>query len=202
MISFADSIPPDSRLPDVDDAEEGFRDHGSRWIRHLEIGLDEEALEQFQSAYRIHEERLLAAGIGRIFPGLPELLALCRRNGIAAAMGADAARDYLLDVSDRHGLDGLFETAFCTEEFGVGSADEMFEEILRRCEVNPSETLALGTRSSYFEAARNLDLLTIGCGWGLHCRNSLQEADLQAPTLDHLRNAIERADNLAAKHLS
>ena len=52
-------------------------------------------------------------------------------------------RSYLMAVSDRHRLDSLFDLSLCTEEFGVGSADEMFAEIMHYHEVNPS---AIGKR--------------------------------------------------------
>lgn len=199
LISFADAIPHDVRLPDAIRAEEGFRNYGFRWMKSLQIGLDEEHMAQLEISYRRHEQRLVAAGIGRIYSGLPELLRLCGQNGASAAIGAEAGRDYLLDVSDRHGLDSLFELAYCTEEFGVGSADEMVEEIMLRAEVNPSETLALGTRADYFRAAHNIDVLTIGCGWGVHGRESLTEADLQASTIAQVYPAIEKADAIVSQ---
>jgi len=202
LISFADAIPHDVPLPGPLCAEEGFRDHGFRWMKSLEIGLDEERMAQLEVSYREHEQRLVAAGIGRIYSGLPELLQLCGQNGASAAIGAEASRDYLLNVSDRHGLDSLFELAYCTEEFGAGSADEMVEEIMRRAEVNPSETLALGTRLDYFQAAHNIDVLTIGCGWGVHGHEPLRAADLQAFTMAQVYSAIERADAIASRYLS
>ncbi|MBZ5498269.1 MAG: hypothetical protein LAP85_17855 [Acidobacteriia bacterium] len=201
LISLADAIPHDVRLPDAVDTEEGFRDYGFRWTKFLQIGLDDEHLEELQSPYRIHEERLVTAGAGRICPGLPELSSFWRRSGASAALGAEARRDYLLAVSDRHDLDGFFEMAFCTEEFCIGRSEEMIKEIMRRAEVNPSETLALGTRPDFFRAAHNLDVLTIGCGWGLQRHEGLGEADLQALTLPQVFPAIEKADALAAQYL-
>ena len=70
---------------------------------------------------------------------------------------------------------------------------------MTRAEVNPSETLVLGTRPSMFLAARALDVITVGCGWGLRSRPALKEADLQAPTLANLMHAMERADATAAR---
>ncbi len=199
LIPFADAIPHDMRLPDEVDAEEGFRDHGFHWTRFLELGLDEETLEQLHTAYRVHEERLAGAGIGRLYPGIEEFLGTCRKRGALAAIGAEAGREYLLAVSDRHGLDNLFDLASCSEEFGMGSADEMIEEIMRRSEVNPSETLALGTRPGFFRAARNNDVVTIGCGWGLRGAEALAEADLQALSLETALMTIEEADARVAQ---
>jgi len=105
LISFADAIPHDVRLPDSVDVEEGFRDHGCRWTQALQIGLDEEILARLQSSYRLHEERLATAGAGCIYPGLQEFLVRGCQSGASAAVGAEASRDYLLAVSDRHGLD-------------------------------------------------------------------------------------------------
>lgn len=199
LVSFADEIPHDMRIPTDYDAEEGFRDHGCGWPQSLQIGLDEANLQRLLHAYRIHEGRLVTAGAGKIYPGIPELLARCRESGAALALGAEASRDYLLAVSDRHSLDDHFEWAFCTEEFGMGSAAEMFEEIMGRAEVNPSETVMLGTRPGFFEAARAVDVLSIGCGWGIHNHEPLGAADLQSLSLSTIYHTIEKADALAAR---
>jgi phosphoglycolate phosphatase-like HAD superfamily hydrolase len=202
LVSLDEDIPHSARLPDVVDVEEGFRGHGRRWVSQLDIGLDEAALDQLQRDYRRREECLVAEGVGKLFPGLIEFLSGCRVHGLLPAIGAEASRDYLMAVSDRHGLDHLFEMVYCTEEYARGGADEMIVEIMSRAEVNPSETLALGTRPDFFRAARNLDVLSIGCGWGLHQLKALADADLQAPALTDLLPAIEKADEMAARSLS
>ena len=200
LISLADSIPQSVRLPDAADVEEGFRNHGFRWPRFLEIGLDEETLGHLQQAYRIHEDRLIESKVGRVYPGLEGFIANCRLEMTGAALGAESSRDYLVAVNDRHQLDNLFQFSLCTEEFGVGDAAEMFEEIMHQAEVNPSETLVLGTRPHFFQAAHNQDLLTIGCGWGIRRQDGLAEADLIAPTLSELLPTIKKADYLASQY--
>jgi len=202
LIAFAESIPQSVRLPDAIDAEEGYRDHGFRWTQFLEIGLDEERLSELQRVYSIQEERLLDSGAGRVFPGLTELLEQCRRHGLQLAIGADASRDYLMAVSDRHRLHDLFSLALCTEEFGVGSTDEMLAEIIHHHEVNPSETVVLATRAAMFQAAHRLDVVTIGCGWGIHRHDGLAEADFRSLTLSALEPALEEADDLSSRYLA
>jgi phosphoglycolate phosphatase-like HAD superfamily hydrolase len=177
--------------------EEGFRDHGFRWTRHLDIGLSEEGLSHLQQAYGILENRLVNSGIGKIHQGIKEFIMTCRQSRLAVALGADAARDYMCAVIERHQLDSLFQFALCTEEFGAGNAIEMLGEIMHQAEVNPSETLALGTRPHFFEAARHLDVLAIGCGWGLSSHDGLADSDLQSLSLKQVIPAIERADVLA-----
>jgi phosphoglycolate phosphatase-like HAD superfamily hydrolase len=200
LISLADSIPQSVRLPDAEDVEEGFRNHGLRWTGFLEIGLNEETLEHLQQAYRIHETRLIESRVGRIYPGLEEFFANCRMEKMGTALGAESSRDYLIAINDQHQLDNLFQITLCTEEFGIGGADEMFGEIMHQAEANPSETLALGTRPDFFRAAHNQDLLTIGCGWGMRQQDGLVEADFIAPTLNDLLTTIKKADCLASQH--
>ena len=106
-----------------------------------------------------------------------------------------------MTVSERHQLEDLFEISLCTEEFGVGSADEMLDEIMHHAEVNPSETLVLGTRTPFFEAAHDLDVLTVGCGWGIQTHSGLEEADFQALTLAQLYPVIRKADELSTQYL-
>jgi phosphoglycolate phosphatase-like HAD superfamily hydrolase len=201
MISLADSIPHDIRLPGPADVEEGYRDHGRQWIRHLDMGLDEDKLNDLQQSYVIQEGRLIEAGRSKLIPGVPEFLAHCRQRNLATALGADADRNYLVAVSDRHELDGLFQPALCTEEFGHGGADEMLEEIMRQAEVNPSETLVLGSRPEYLLAAHALDIMTIGCGWGIHQHDALAQADLQVLSLSLLFPAVQKADTLVSEYL-
>ena len=164
LLAFADEIPQDVRLPDEVDVEEGFREHGFRWPMHLDIGLDEGRLASLQDACRLREQLMVTAGAGRIFSGLVEMLSLGRHNDLSVALGAEATRGYLLAVNDRHNLHGLFEMVYCTEEYGAGGPDEMIEDMMVRAEVNPSETLLLGTRPSMFLATQTLDVVTVGCG--------------------------------------
>ena len=66
LVSLDEDIPHSALLPDVVVVEEGFRDHGSRWVSQLDMGLNEAALDRLQTNYRMHEERLVSEGMGRI----------------------------------------------------------------------------------------------------------------------------------------
>jgi phosphoglycolate phosphatase-like HAD superfamily hydrolase len=197
LIALADLIPQDMPLPGIEDAESGFLEHGPLWIRNLEIGLNEQNLADLERAYTLHESRLIDSGHGKLFPGVVETLTRYRKSEVTLALGADASRDYLISVMERYQLDGFFQAALCTQEFGMGAADEMLMEIMRLAEVNPSETLMLGTRTSTFQAARALDIQTVGCGWGLRRTAGLREADFQSNSLEELAAVLEQADSLA-----
>jgi phosphoglycolate phosphatase-like HAD superfamily hydrolase len=200
LISLAEAIPQSARLPDATDVEEAFRNYGFRWPQFVEIGLNEERLGDLQQAYGIHESRLIQSGRGRMFPGIEEFIVSCRQGDLEIALGAEASREYLISVTERHNLDRHFEIMFCTEEFGIGSTEEMLGDIMYQAEVNPSEVVLLGTRPQFFQAAHNLDILTIGCGWGIRRHDGLAEADLQPISLGHLSLAIQKADYLASQY--
>ena len=198
MAALDDSVLSGVQRPGGVNVEEEFLHHGFQWMQFLEIGLDEEEQDQLQQAYAILEARILESGAGRIHPGIEEFVVRCRQSNLAVSLGADARRDYMLAVIDRHELDRVFQFALCTEEFGAGSAVEMLEEIMRQAEVNPSETLALGTRPNFFRAAKSLDVRTIGCGWGIRNREVLASADFQSLTVEELLPVIQKFDALAA----
>ena len=202
LIPFADLIPQHVGLPDDIDIEEGFLEYGSHWIRSLDLGLDQSQLATLEADYLTQEARLLKAGGGHFFPGILHQLSIYREAGLSLALGAESTRDYLMSVSDRHNMDQVFEIAFCAEEYGMGGADEMLTEIMSHAAVNPSETLILGTRPPYFEAAHSLDLLCVGCGWGLHKREALAHADFQVYSIDHMQSLIQQADDLSAGYSS
>jgi FMN phosphatase YigB (HAD superfamily) len=200
LISLADAIPQSARLPDTDDAEDLFRQHGFRWVEYAELGLSEELMPVLERTYRINERRLIEIGAGQIYPGVLEALDPYRAGDVTVALGADVTRTYMLAVTDRHQLDRSFANILCTEEFGMGSVYEMLDEIMRLAEVNRSETLVLATRPEYFRAARELDLAAIGCGWGVHRPEFLTEADYQAVTLADMHSAISQADERAIRY--
>jgi phosphoglycolate phosphatase-like HAD superfamily hydrolase len=200
LISLAETIPQSARLPDAADVEEAFRNYGFRWPQFVEIGLDEERLSHLQQAYGIHESRLIQSGAGKMFPGIEEFIAGCRHENLEIALGAEASREYLISVTERHDLDRYFEIMFCTEEFGIGGTQEMLGDIMYQAEVNPSEVVVLGTRPQFFQAAHNLDILTIGCGWGIRRHDGLAEADLQPVSLAQLTPAIQKADYFASQY--
>ena len=202
LIPFADLIPQTVSLPDDVDIEDSFLEYGSRWIRSLELGLDESQLAALEENYVRQESRLLNAGGGHFFAGILHRLSTYRAAGLTLALGAETTRDYLMSVSDRYNMDQFFEIAFCTEEYGMGGADEMLAEIMNHAVVNPSETLVLGTRPPYFEAAHGLDIQCVGCGWGLRKREPLSHADFQLYSIDHMDSLIQQADDLSAGYSS
>ncbi|MBN1570989.1 MAG: HAD hydrolase-like protein [Acidobacteria bacterium] len=201
LIALADLIPQSIRLPEISDAEAGFRDYGFQWIQQMDPGLDEQSLDQLPGAYAIHEIRLIESGTGRLYPGMREFIMNLRREDFCVALGAESSRDYMISVMDRHPLDDLFQISLCTEEYGMGGAEEMMLEIMRQGEANPSETLVLGTRPDTFQSARAVNVLSVGCGWGIRDHSGLSGADFQAHSLSNLSDRIAQADTLALRHL-
>ncbi len=198
LIPFAEQIPQDLRLPDAKDIEEGYQALGSRWVHYLDLGLGQEQLLVLEEAFRVHEANSVEGGGGHVFPGIREFIAVARKERLTIALGAESSREYLMSVCDRHNLDELFDMAFCAEEYGSGSTDEMLEEIMNHAEVHPSETLLLGTRPFCFETGRNLDVQSVGCGWGILRHEGLESADYQAFAIDQLYPLIKQADALSA----
>ncbi len=198
LIPFAEQIPQNTRLPDAIDIEEGYRVLGSRWVRSLDLGLDQVHLQALEEAFRVHETQSVEGGGGHIFPGISEVVAAARREHLTVALGAESSREYLMSVYDRHHLDELFDMAYCAEEYGSGSTDEMLEEIMNHAEVHPSETLLLGTRPFCFEAGRNLDVQSVGCGWGIRSHEGLESADFNVLAIDQLYPLIRQADAMSA----
>jgi phosphoglycolate phosphatase-like HAD superfamily hydrolase len=199
LVAFAEAIPQSARLPDEMDLEEAYLQHGLRWLELLDLGLGDDLLASLKEAYRVYESRLIQAGHGEIYPGIPQLLGPLRQSGISLALGADSGRDYLLDVSDRYQLSDLFEFELSTSEFGKGNIAEMLQETLLLAEVNRSEAVVLGTRADYFQAARDLDMVSIGCGWGIRNHECLQAADQKALVPSDLVEVLSVLDAQAAR---
>ncbi len=194
LLSFADVIPHNVRIPDAADIEDGYRARGRAWTGELQVGLRADQLGELGRQLEINEQRLVAAGMGSPYPGMEALLSRLQREGLTLHLGADASREHLLSVSDKHRLDRHFEAMFCAGEFGTGQLWDMFEESMHRAGVHSSETVALGTRPEYFRAAHSLDVMTIGCGWGIRQQGGLAEAILQCGQVERAWTAVSRMD--------
>ncbi len=198
LLQFADQIPTDARLPDSVDIEDSYLEAGHEWLSSMHLGLDEAGQLELVRNYLLEESRYLEAGGGLLFHGIRDFIAGCRKSGLILGLGADSGRDYLMSVSDRLVLDQIFDLSLCTAEYGGGSFEEMFEDLMQQAEVLPSETLILGTRSLYFDAARILNISSIGCGWGLQQKRDFSAAVFESPTLAHLVPLIRQADAIAS----
>jgi len=192
LVSLADQIPLAARLPDSTDILDGFLENGLHWLERLEIGIGDPT--ELHRTYAVQEARLLEGGAGRIYPGILETLQRLRQEGVQLSLGAETSREYLLRVSDLHQLDRQFDSAFCTEEFGLGSSEEMIQELMQHHEVQPSETIVLGTRPAYFESARYLDVRSIACTWGISDQRILPGADYRAQTVSALWQLWQEVD--------
>ncbi len=197
LLSVAELIPQSARLPDGIDIEERYLEHGYRWAKYLELGLDKEQMESFAREYGTIEPAVVESGGGRLFEGLLGSIKSWKHGGLRVALGSDARRDYLLAVSDCFGLDGHVDTLVCSEEYGGGGVGEMLDEIAYLSEVHPSETVVLGTRPAFFQAARDNDMMSVGCGWGIRNQAILETADLNAQTVNDLEHTIQEVDRIS-----
>jgi len=185
LATASDLVSDSPRVPDAVDLEDAYLIYGHSWPECVDVGLGEPVAAEVGRLCQDQMVRFVEAGRGRLQPGVLEYLLSCRESGTLLAIGAEAERAYLLAVCDRFCLSDVFECVLCTGEYGASGADEMFEDILARCEALAGETVYVGARPDTLDAARFLGIRSIVSGWGVqggspHLREEPCAADIQA----------------------
>ncbi len=112
----------------------------------------------------------LAAGEGRLFPGVRDVLVALRGRGWKLALVSNCGRVYF-DANLVHlGLREMFDTAFCLDDFPTKTANV-------RAALDGSAGWMVGDRAADVEAGRANGVRTVGCTYGYGTAQELAAAD-------------------------
>ena len=136
------------------------------YARGLGLELDEPRLKEFKRLVAEELGRQAGAGFGRLYEGIPELLASISRAGLRLALASNCGRPYLVHFLDRFDLVGCFELALCNGDLPWGEKHDLLEMVLEHQQTLPSEAIYLGDRARDWEAARMAGCGFIACLWG------------------------------------
>ncbi len=204
----------DGTLVDSDDlaalsAEEGLRAYyssrgldpvvPSRAVRRSLVGLP--SLEYFagllpadrradapemRTLVAREEVRRLAAGEGRLFPGVRETLATLRAGGWKLALVSNCGSLYFDANLEHLGLRDMVDIAYCLDHFPT-KIDNV-REAMRSLGVRTG--VMIGDRAADVEAGRANGLRTIGCLYGYGSAQELAHADAHIAAVDELATRI------------
>lgn len=134
----------------------------------MTIPLLPEAVKNRASAM-IGEEmvRAVRAGHARLYPGVPGMLDLLRRQGYHLVFLSNCKRAYMQAHREQFQLDRWFSGFYCCEDYGFATKEQIFPDIRARF---PDVFLVVGDRASDMQVAQVHHLRAVGCAYGYGIR--------------------------------
>ncbi len=160
-------------------------------IEGLGLSLTPEQVVFLRAKISELQGELIAEGMGQLREGAIEAMERLRGLGMRIALASTASRNYLLSIMDRFDLGELVEFAICMDDIGLGEKLELLTEILSNQGVLASEAAFIADTSTDFEAARQVDITSIGCSWGYGEEHELAEADRRVDSFEELVELFE-----------
>jgi phosphoglycolate phosphatase-like HAD superfamily hydrolase len=139
-------------------------------------------LAAYCSPDRVHEiiaetdrrELELIGTAGRLFPGVPEMLASLQGSGFHLAMSSNAPEDYFAETLDTQNLRRFFQPALCRGT-RFSSKTEIVKTILR--EAQGRAFAVVGDRHDDIESARAFGGFAVAVTYGFGTPDELAGAD-------------------------
>ena len=133
--------------------------------------------------------RRTAAGVARLYPGVPETLRRLREAGYSLILLSNCQRAYLQAHKRAFHLEEYFDGFYCTQDYGWPEKWAMFPKIQRDF---PGSYAAAGDRASDRELARRHGLPFVGCLWGYGGPGELEGAEALISRPEELPETLAR----------
>lgn len=134
--------------------------------RYPELG------EAYKTAFIRNRE---AGALEPLYDGARETIEILKRDGWLLGIATGKARRGIDHVIAAHGLDGVFDTAFCADD-GPGKPDpHMLRLNMRALDADPEHTVMIGDTSFDMKMARAADCYALGVSWGFHTADEIRD---------------------------
>ncbi len=187
-------------IQDFEPSEEAIMDAmglppAEYYQRILPTHLSHLSLE-VKDAATAHEVRALAAGEGRLHPGVLDSLRRLRDGGVKLAIVSNAQEPYFMAVLNYLALEDCVDHTECHEQLppGVGSGKPvLLQRALDELERSANEAVMVGDRREDIAAGRELGCSTLGLSYGFGSPEELAEADVVADRFDRVLDFLPSA---------
>lgn len=134
--------------------------------RYPELG------EAYKAAFIRNRE---AGALEPLYDGARETIEILKRDGWLLGIATGKARRGIDHVIAAHGLDGVFDTAFCADD-GPGKPDpHMLRLNMRALDADPEHTVMIGDTSFDMKMARAAECYALGVSWGFHTADEIRD---------------------------
>lgn len=153
-------------------------------------GLPEHAWRQASHIVGEEMDRLLDAGEGALFPGVPEALGCLREEGFELALLSNCGEGYCARHRRAFGLDRWLGAYYCA---GMFPGLEKWEIFAQAADRHAQPCVVVGDRFHDLEAGIRAGVPTVGCAFGYGAPGELERATVRVESSAEIPDAVCRA---------
>lgn len=153
-------------------------------------GLPEHAWRQASHIVGEEMDRLLDAGEGALFPGVPEALGCLREEGFELVLLSNCGEGYCARHRRAFGLDRWLGAYYCAGMFPGLEKWEIFAQAAGR---HAQPCVVVGDRFHDLEAGIRAGVPTVGCAFGYGAPGELERATVRVESFAEIPDAVCRA---------
>lgn len=136
-------------------------------------GIEEDTWRTASRLVADEMNRLLRAGKGALFDGVPDVLAELKAEGYDIVFLSNCGRPYCDEYLATFGIEQFFDATYCAAEFDYIPKWQIYQQISG---AHPQPHIMVGDRFHDMEVATHAGIPSIGCSFGYGSPSELEVA--------------------------
>ncbi|WP_405156200.1 HAD-IA family hydrolase [Paenibacillus sp. FSL K6-0108] len=144
-----------------------------------------------QQANEWFHEKLIAnieAGQGALYPYVEEFFQYCKGKGIPIYIASNGQTEYLNSIVNYYHLDEWVTETFSIQQISSQNKSDLVRSIVEKYKI--TKGMVIGDRLSDIKAAKDNDLISIGCNFDFAQADELAQADRVIDSIEELETLI------------
>ncbi|WP_142317433.1 HAD hydrolase-like protein [Bacillus sp. AFS017336] len=159
--------------------------------------LPEYSMEVREQTDAFFQERLIDNinnGNGALYPNVKEIFAFLKENNYSIYIASNGLTNYLSAIVKYYQIDNWVTETFSIQQIQSLNKSELVKTILKKYEI--MDGAVIGDRLSDINAAKDNNLMAIGCRFDFSQEDELKQADLVIDDLIQLKNVFPKSNGL------
>lgn len=144
-----------------------------------------------QQANEWFHEKLIAnieAGHGALYPYVEEFFQYCKEKNLPIYIASNGQIEYLAAIVNYYHLDEWVTETFSIQQISSQNKSDLVRSIVEKYKI--TNGMVIGDRLSDIKAAKDNDLMSIGCNFDFAQADELAQADRVIDSIEELKTLI------------
>ncbi|MGG0419550.1 HAD hydrolase-like protein [Priestia aryabhattai] len=133
-------------------------------------------------------------GKGALYPNVKETFSFLKENNCSIYIASNGLKDYLKAIVDYYDLNNWVTETFSIQQIQTLDKGDLVKTIIKKYDIK-SAAAVVGDRLSDINAAKDNNLLAVGCNFDFAQAEELAQADVVINDLIELRNIVTKINN-------
>ncbi|MFZ7825767.1 HAD family hydrolase [Priestia sp. 40] len=132
-------------------------------------------------------------GKGALYPNVKEIFSFLKENNCSIYIASNGLKDYLKAIVDYYDLNNWVTETFSIQQIQTLDKGDLVKTIIKKYDIKSAAVV--GDRLSDINAAKDNNLLAVGCNFDFAQAGELAQADVVINDLIELRNIVTKINN-------